>query len=81
MSRKKAKTVNKNLLANAHIEEEIHDNQLTPLRKLKIKLNKKFTEKQKLLNKIALEEDTKLIFVDGPAGTAKTWLSVNCGLE
>ena len=64
MSRKKAKTVNKNLLANAHIEEEIQDNQLTPLRKLKIKLNKKFTEKQKLLNKIALDDETKLIFID-----------------
>ena len=55
MSRKKTKTVNKNLLANAHIEEEMQDNQLTPLRKLKIKLNKKFTEKQKQLNEIALK--------------------------
>ena len=36
MSRKKTKAVNKNLLANAHIEEEIQDNQLTPLRKLKL---------------------------------------------
>ena len=81
MSRKKTKTVNKNLLANAHIEEGMQENQLTPLRKLKIKLNKKFTEKQKELNEIALREDTKLIFIDGPAGTAKTWLSVYCGLE
>ena len=81
MSRKKTKTVNKNLLANAHIEEEMQENQLTPFRKLKIKLNKKFTAKQSELNKIALEEDTKLIFIDGPAGTAKTWLSVYCGLE
>ena len=81
MSRKKTKTVNKNLLANAHIEEEIQDNQLTPLRKLKIKLNKKFTEKQKQLNEIALNDDTKLIFIDDYTGTAKTWLSVYCGLE
>lgn len=81
MSRKKTKTVNKNLLANAHIEEEMQENQLTPLRKLKIKLNKKFTDKQKKLNSIALQDDTKLIFIDGPAGTAKTWLSVYCGLQ
>lgn len=79
MSRKKTKTVNKNLLANAHIESEIHDNQLK--RSLKIKANKPFTDKQKHLSKICMDDDTKLIFVDGPAGTAKTWLSVYCGLQ
>ena len=42
----------------------MQENQLTPLRKLKIKLNKKFTDKQKKLNSIALQDDTKLIFID-----------------
>ncbi len=79
MSRKKTKTVNKDKLAASHIESEIVDNQF--VRTIKIKLNKKFTEKQKLLSKISMREDTKLIFVDGPAGTAKTWLSVYCGLQ
>ena len=81
MSRKKTKTVNKNLLANSHIEEEIQDNQLPTVRKLKIKKNKKFTEKQSIFFDIATKDSTKLMFIDGPAGTAKTWLSVYCGLE
>jgi phosphate starvation-inducible protein PhoH and related proteins len=81
MSRKKTKTVNKNLLANSHIEEEIQDNQLPTIRKLKIKKNKKFNEKQSIFFDIATKDSTKLMFIDGPAGTAKTWLSVYCGLE
>jgi len=79
MSRKKTKTVNKNLLANSHIESEMRDNQL--LRPLKIKKNKKLNEKQKLFLDISLDDKTQLMFIDGPAGTAKTWLSVYCGLE
>ena len=79
MSRKKTKTVNKNLLANSHIESEMRDNQL--LRPLKIKKNKKLNEKQKLFLNISLDDKTQLMFIDGPAGTAKTWLSVYCGLE
>ena len=81
MSRKKTKTVNKNLLANSHIEEEIQDNQIPTIRKLKIKKNKNFTEKQSIFFDIATKDSTKLMFIDGPAGTAKTWLSVYCGLE
>lgn len=81
MSRKKTKTVNKNLLANSHIEEEIQDNQLPTIRKLKIKKNKKFNEKQSIFFDIATKDSTKLMFIDGPAGTAKTWLSVYCGLD
>jgi len=79
MSRKKTKTVNKNLLANAHIESDIQGNQLT--RPIKVKANKPFTDKQKHFISIVMDEETKLIFVDGPAGTAKTWLSVYCGLQ
>ena len=40
-----------------------------------------WTEKQKDFFKIALNHDTKIVFVNGPAGTAKTLLSVYCGLQ
>ena len=79
MSRKKAKTVNKDTLANSHIEREMRDNQL--VRPIKIRHSKKLTDKQNQLFKISMKDDTKLIFIDGPAGTAKTWVSVLSGLE
>jgi len=40
-----------------------------------------WTDKQKDFFKIALNHDTKIVFVNGPAGTAKTLLSVYCGLQ
>ena len=40
-----------------------------------------WTERQKDFFKIALHPDTKVIFVNGPAGTSKTLLSVYCGLQ
>ena len=47
-----------------------------------IKVNQlPWTEKQKDFFKIALHRDTKIMFVNGPAGTAKTLLSVYCGLQ
>lgn len=78
MSSKKTKTVNKNLLGTCHLESDLRRNQLA--RKLKIH-HKEFTDKQKEFINIALSEDTQLMFVDGPAGTAKTYLSVYCGVE
>lgn len=79
MSRKKTKTVNKNLLAETTLENEIRNNQLQ--RPLKINLNKKLSDKQNRFLEISLKENTQLLFVDGPAGSAKTWLSVYAGLE
>ena len=50
--------------------------------KRQIKLHQfPWTEKQKDFFKIALRPDTKIIFVNGPAGTSKTLLSVYCGLQ
>mgnify|MGYP003628155964 CR=1 FL=1 len=47
-----------------------------------IKVNQlPWTDKQKDFFKIALHRDTKIMFVNGPAGTAKTLLSVYCGLQ
>ena len=52
-----------------------------PIKKnLKIK-NFKWTDKQKEFFKIALDSDTKIVFVKGPAGSAKSLVSVYCGLH
>ena len=50
--------------------------------KRQIKINQlNWTDKQKQFFRIALDRDTKIVFVNGPAGTAKTLLSVYCGLQ
>ena len=50
--------------------------------KRKIKVNQfPWTEKQKEIFKIALDKETKIVFVNGPAGSSKTLLSVYCGLQ
>ena len=50
--------------------------------KRQIKINQlNWTDKQKEFFKIALDRQTKVVFVNGPAGTAKTILSVYCGLQ
>jgi phosphate starvation-inducible PhoH-like protein len=47
-----------------------------------IKLNQfPWTDKQKEFFRTALDPSTKIVFVNGPAGTAKTLLSVYCGLQ
>jgi len=40
-----------------------------------------WTNKQKEFFKLALDDSTKIVFVNGPAGTSKTLLSVYCGLQ
>lgn len=50
--------------------------------KRQIKINQlAWTEKQKEFFRIALDYNTKIVFVNGPAGTSKTLLSVYCGLQ
>lgn len=52
-----------------------------PIRRL-IKIQQfPWTDKQKEFIRIALDTDTKIVFVNGPAGTAKTLLAVYCGLQ
>ena len=52
-----------------------------PIKKL-IKLNLlPWTSKQKDFFKLALSTETKVMFVSGPAGTAKTLLSTYCALQ
>jgi len=40
-----------------------------------------FTEKQKLLINILQNKQTKLVFLSGPAGSSKTFISVYCSLN
>ena len=50
--------------------------------KRQIKLNQfPWTEKQKEFFRIALDYNTKIMFVGGPAGTSKTLLATYCGLQ
>ena len=52
-----------------------------PIKK-QIKINQfPWTDKQKEFFKVALHPDTNIVFVNGPAGTAKTLLSTYCGLQ
>ena len=50
--------------------------------KRQIKINQlPWTDKQKDFFRVALDYNTKIVFVNGPAGTSKTLLSVYCGLQ
>ncbi len=47
---------------------------------LNITVRKEFTEKQKKFIELALDKNTKLIFISGPAGTSKTYVSIYVAL-
>ena len=66
------------MMSSYELQEEISNNQLC--RPLKIK-KREFTEKQNLFISIAKSDETKLMFVDGPAGSAKTYSSIYCAFE
>ena len=56
-------------------------NNPNPIKRI-IKVNQfPWTDKQKDFFRIALNHDTKIVFVNGPAGTSKSLLSVYCGLQ
>jgi len=68
-------------------EELIHENHkkqhqvANPITRV-IKINQfSWTTKQKEFFKVALHPSTKIVFVNGPAGTAKTLLSTYCALQ
>ena len=65
------------------IDESFIDpfNNPNPMRRT-IKVNQlPWTDKQKDFFKVALNHDTRIMFVNGPAGTSKSLLSVYCGLQ
>ncbi len=66
------------MMSSYELQEEIANNQLC--RPLKI-IHKNFTDKQKEFIEIALDDKTNLMFVDGPAGSAKTYSSIYCAIE
>lgn len=63
----------------ATLNEEISDNSLKKI-KLNIK-DFKLTEKQQSLVQTAFDKNTKIIFINGVAGSSKTFLSVYCALH
>tara|TARA_Y100000004_G_scaffold192248_1_gene252490 strand:+ start:1909 stop:2724 length:816 start_codon:yes stop_codon:yes gene_type:complete len=68
-------------MAKEIIEDKFECLTERPIKSL-IKLNQlPWTEKQKEFFKLALDRKTKIIFVNGPAGTSKSLLSVYCGLQ
>ncbi len=48
---------------------------------LSINKRNNLTEKQKQFMEIAMDKDTKIIFVSGPAGTSKTYMSIYSALQ
>jgi phosphate starvation-inducible protein PhoH and related proteins len=64
---------------NNDIAESINDNSLKT-KKLNIK-QYKLTEKQKKFLQLAMAEATKLIFIEGPSGSSKTFLTVLAALQ
>jgi len=66
------------LISENHKRKYQADN---PIKKI-IKINQfPWTDKQKEFFKIALNPNAKIVFVHGPAGTAKTLLSTYCALQ
>ncbi len=61
------------------LNEIIADNHFKSV-KLNIK-NFNLTDKQKSFAQIAFDKNTKIIFINGPAGSSKTFLAVYCALH
>lgn len=48
---------------------------------IQIKKRDDLTEKQKELIQLILDKETKVVFIQGPAGTSKTFCAIQAGLE
>ena len=68
----------KNQIEEALTPKWANPNPIKSLIKLK---NFEWTKKQKEFFRTALHPDTRIMFVNGPAGTAKTLLATYCGLQ
>ena len=77
MSSKK-NTSSDEIKSDNQLQDRIRNNEKP--RTLKIK-HKKFTDKQLNFVDIGLAKDTNLMFINGPAGSAKTYISIYCGLK
>ncbi len=89
MSKKKrlAKESTKNLIPVSNGLDKKKDNSpVVPQRdkidwQLNIRTRNDLTEKQKAIIDLMLDKKTKILFLNGPAGTSKTWLAIYCGLQ
>tara|TARA_Y100000310_G_scaffold340109_1_gene434813 strand:+ start:1086 stop:1877 length:792 start_codon:yes stop_codon:yes gene_type:complete len=79
VSRAKEKQETRDEITEA-ITENVFKNPNPIKRLIKVK-QFPWTEKQKKFFKIALDPSTKVVLVDGPAGTSKSLLAVYCGLQ
>jgi phosphate starvation-inducible protein PhoH and related proteins len=78
MSSKKQTTTSDEIRSDSQLQDQIRENEKP--RTLKIK-HKKFTDKQKNFVDIGLADNTNMMFINGPAGSAKTYISIYCGLK
>ena len=79
-SRARDKVEARDIIDDTFSPEDVWENP-NPIKRT-IKVNQlPWTDKQKDFFKIALNHSTRIVFVNGPAGTAKSLLSVYCGLQ
>lgn len=79
-SRARAKTEERTIIDEALIPDEIVFQRPPIKTKLRIK-ELAWTEKQRDFFRLALDDNTNIMFVNGPAGTSKSLLAVYCGLK
>ena len=84
----KSKSDNSNIKNNNeyHSNEPKQDTSPIVYQKSKLKhelsiFERELTEKQKEFVNIALNKDTKMVFVSGPAGTSKTYINIYSALK
>ena len=70
----------KKIQKEKHDLNEIISNNSFKSTKLTIK-NFNLTDKQKSFAQIAFDKNTKIVFINGPAGSSKTFLAVYCALH
>ena len=83
---KKNKKKNNGVQNNTPTDEQKIDKSPIVYQKSKLRnelsiFERELTEKQKQFIEIALNKDTKMVFVSGPAGTSKTYITIYAALK
>jgi len=82
MSKKKRSSKNINNNANENKDKSLLVHQNDKLhRQIRIKQRPDLTDRQKEFLKLALDNTTKIVFLSGPSGSSKSFLSVLASLE
>jgi len=80
-TRAKEKSETQKLIEEGQLSDKDFFVTSNPIRNI-VKINEfKWTDHQKAFFKLALDQNTRIVFVSGPAGSSKTLLSVYCGLK